>query len=301
MMCCNYPIHPIHAVVLKALASLYLCKAHPGYNEGQLSVEKARLVRNYSLAQRAEAVGLQRHVRLAAFDPQQWGPEALVAAFGDSREVRCGLAWSGVVVVAWSCGLGPSDRMQRHMLAVLLIDTTDDLPRCPPPQSSPATHPPAQGQGAGRRVEALIGAAYLTASGPQSGAAAGPPAVARGLQREEQLCINLGVLPADAHNCADPPTLPPPQPPASAAAQGAADYWRRVAASDELRALLGGYSFRRPELLGAAFTHVSVPGAESYQRLEFQGGESAPSDGVHEGWKGARLDPDSLQSCSGCV
>jgi hypothetical protein len=39
----------------------------------------------------------------------------------------------------------------------------------------------------------------------------------------------------------------------------------------ELAPALGGYTFKRPELLVQALTHVSVLGAPSYQRLELLG------------------------------
>jgi hypothetical protein len=62
-------------------------QACPDHNEGQLSVARARLVRNYALAAACTQAGLAPHVRLRAFEPRDWGPLAL-AGRGGTVQVR---------------------------------------------------------------------------------------------------------------------------------------------------------------------------------------------------------------------
>jgi hypothetical protein len=139
-------------------------------------------------------------------------------------------------------------------------------------------------------------AAPLAPLAGQDGAATALPLDAAALARAHALCCRLGVLPPppSAGQAPNPASvccgLPLPEPPRSTcggagggggggsgsgvATTAAAAAARRLQAAPELQALLGDYVFNQPGLLLQAFTHVSVPGAESYQRLEFLGGES---------------------------
>eukprot|EP00879_Flechtneria_rotunda_P005312 GHRR01005599.1.p1 GENE.GHRR01005599.1~~GHRR01005599.1.p1 ORF type:complete len:445 (+),score=184.70 GHRR01005599.1:92-1336(+) len=128
-------------------------------------------------------------------------------------------------------------------------------------------------------VEACIGAVYLTAAAAaaasgtagSSGSTLGSgrvPVSGPGLAAAAAFCEAVGVLPQGAAALACKTSMTPFQSPTSISQP------QRLQRSSSLQLLqqpVLGYSFRQPELLQQAVTHVTVLGAISYQRLEFLG------------------------------
>ncbi|WIA14737.1 hypothetical protein OEZ85_003223 [Tetradesmus obliquus] len=254
-------------VVLKFLATNYTLQVNPAdANEGELSVQKATLVRNVELARKAHGRGsqlqLDRHMLLLPFSSVVHCADAYTPT-----GAYPGSSSSSSSSSSWAIGLQRPQSCERQEKGKRLADG----------------------------VEALIGAVYLTAaaaaaapngvvgstgSAAVQGVMAGSsgssmPVSERGLAAAAAFCEAIGVLPPGSAATAATPPLHALLPPAPQHQQ------QQQQQQQQLQQSLG-HSFDHPSLLAQALRHVSVFGCQSYQRLEFLG--DALLDLAVSGW-----------------
>lgn len=235
------------------------------FNEGQLSVAKARIIRNVELARKAQAptLSLQQHLHLLPYKSDLYTPTGHLQSAGPAGAA----APTSSMHSSSSSRTGPRGlflRPQGSESAGLPIDSEGFGGQC-------------NGKRLADGVEALIGAVYLSAEAEAGGAAgrkgvgSATPVWEPGLAAAAVFCEATGVLPPGAAELACKPCL------GAFAVSSSSDSSSTTATSRQQRDLqrlqqqVLGHTFRHPELLQCAVTHVSHPGSGNYQRLEYLG------------------------------